>query len=337
MKQSALVMFGHVEYVEGTEDLQYSTDANALRIKARCDSDGECDVMDLPDAFPLIPKLLNVVPKVGEGVFIICAKLGSPNSQRFYIGPIISQPQFNEYSEFKHGRGNAVSLLIDGAKNSKPDPLTAIGRSRQLTKGAFPEPNDVSLIGRGQEDIILKYRGDMDGMQPTSEIDLRAGIRMKPTDNSIKYLQGHVLFNSVNPAYIQIKHKATGLAGFGSGDGDAVTNKYETPEKREATSVVNVVADKINLISHKDKAQFGEKIKNNEQLVVEEEMDNIMSQLHRAVYGDELITLLKLIIDTIKTHTHPFHQMRPTVEGTSLLELQGYNLEKIVSPNVRIS
>lgn len=337
MKQTALIMFGHVEYIEGNGDLQYSTDANALRIKVRCDSDGKCNTMDLPDAFPLLPKLLNVVPKVGEGVLILCAKLGNADSQRFYIGPIISQPQFNEFSEFKYGRGNAVSLLIDGAKYSKPDPLTGIGRSRQLTKGAFPEPNDISLVGRGQEDIILKYRGDMEGMQPTSEIDLRAGIRMKPADNSIKYLQGHVLFNNVNPAYIQIKHKSTGLAGLDSGDGDAVLNKYEDAEKRTATSVVNVVADKINLISHKDKAQFGEKIKNNEQLIVESEMDNIMSQLHRAVYGDELITLLKLIIETIKTHTHPFPQMRPTVEGTSLLELQGYNLEKIVSPNVRIS
>ena len=58
--------------------------------------------------------MLQSVPKVGEGVFILNASLGNNSVQRYYVGPIISQAQFQEYSAYKSGRGDAVSLLATG-------------------------------------------------------------------------------------------------------------------------------------------------------------------------------------------------------------------------------
>jgi hypothetical protein len=336
--ESSLFVKGQVEYVEGGDSIQYNDTAYAGRIKVRLDSDGKnISTEDLPYAFPLLPKVFQSIPKIGEGVFVINAKINTPDSQRYYVGPIISQPQFQDYCSYDNGNGDAVSLLST-SKALRNDPLTSIDRASSLTKGAFPSPKDVAIIGRGEEDIILKYRGNRDGeYSETSEIDLRAGIRLQPADTTIKYLKGNVVFNTVNPGYIQIKYKQNGIAGLSEGEGDNDNNKYESPSKREANSIINVVADKINLISHKDSNQFGESITNNEQLVLEEQMDNIMSKLHKSVYGDELVSLLQLIVKAICEHTHPYSMLPPTINGTTLSDIIGYNYEQILSNNVRIS
>lgn len=227
----SLVVLGHVERVEGSSDITFPGEADGWRLKVRLDSDGDTAVNDLPDAFPLLPKTLQSVPKKGEGVFILTAALRNNKTQRFYIGPIISQPQYFEKCPFDYNRGEAVSLLSN-SKLVKPAPLTSIQRAKGLTKGSFPELDDVAILGRGQEDIIFKYKAGQ-GKAPTtsSEVDIRAGIRLKPSDTSIKYVQGNVVFNSVNPAYIQVKHKQAGIAGLNGGDGDSVEDKYESPKK----------------------------------------------------------------------------------------------------------
>lgn len=334
---------GKVEYVEW--DSLFGVGADALRIKVRLDSDSESiGTMDLPWAFPANPKLLHIVPKVGEGVFVFNSEIGNPNSQRLYIGPIISQPQYQEYcqydidnsgSEKASSRGPAMSLLST-QKAGTVKPLTAITRKRDMVYGSFPESEDVAIMGRGQEDIILKYRNNT-GMGSESEIDLRAGIRLEPTDNTIEYLKGNVVFNSTNPGYIQVKYAKNGLSGLKSGTGDNDGEKYESKSQRTANSVVNIVADKINIISHKDNNQFGEKIRDRENLIKNGELDEIMSNLHRCVYGDELIVILKKIVNVLATHTHPCNMLQPTWGGTELPDLIEYEYEKIISPNVRIS
>ena len=107
MDNFTLVGLGHVEYIEGG-DYPFSDDANAGRIKVRVDTDGNKDTSELPYAFPLMPKTFHVLPKVGEGVLVVTGQIGNANSQRYYIGPIISQPQFNTKCEFDNGRGDLI-------------------------------------------------------------------------------------------------------------------------------------------------------------------------------------------------------------------------------------
>lgn len=336
---------GKVVYVEGSSTPTLPDEAGALRIKVKIDSDADnLKPVDLPWAFPAIPKLIQVVPKVGEAVFVLNSEIGNSDSQRFYIGPIISQPQFQEDCKYdsdesgkpnSSGRGPAMSLLSIRKPSETTKPLTSITARKDLVEGAFPQPQDVAIVGRGQEDVVLKYRNNISG--PESEIDLRAGIRLEPTDTTIPYIRGNVVFNSENPAYIQVKYAKNGLAGLYSGSGDDDNEKYESISQRNARSVVNVVADKINLISHKDSNAFGKTIADNKDLIKNGELDEIMSKLHRSVYGDELITLLKMIVNILVTHTHPFSCLPPTQGGTDIPELIEYEYEKILSPNVRIS
>ena len=147
---ASLVTLGEVVRVEGN-GVPFPDDAGAWRLKVRLDSDGSgISDSDLPDAFPLIPKMLQSVPKVGEGVFILNASLGNNRVQRYYVGPIISQAQFQEYSAYKSGRGDAVSLLATG-KPLKEKPLTSIDRARGLTKGSFPNMKTLLLLVEGKK------------------------------------------------------------------------------------------------------------------------------------------------------------------------------------------
>ena len=80
-----------------------------------------------------------------------------------------------------------------------------------------------------------------------------------------------------------------------------------------------------------------ETIADKEDLVKDGYLDEIMSKLHRAVYGDELVALLKEIVNAIATHTHPAPMRQAIITGTELDDMVNYNYEKILSPNVRIS
>lgn len=284
--------------VESVED-----DADGLRIKARLSQDGMRTTKELPYAYPLLPKTFRTVPKVGEGVLIFLSEIANIDSNRYYIGPIISQDQKLNYDSYDYGRGTSISLLQGG----ELEPLGKLSKYEE-TNGSFPKVNDVSVVGRKSEDIILK-----DG-----EIDLRCGIRSETVNENDKNLVGNVIFNNINPSYIQLKYKRA--IGFS--------------KKQEADSIINLVADKINIISHKDVNQFNLTDKN--ELIKSSEMDGIMKKLHQLPYGDELVKALEIIRAAITNHVHPYPGM-PPCSDTYIMDLLSYDFNDILSDNVRIS
>ena len=79
---------------------QVIDDADGLRIKVRLESETMTPLSQIPYAFPLLPKTFQSVPKVGEGALVFLTKSDSKELQRYYMGPIISQPQFQEYCDY---------------------------------------------------------------------------------------------------------------------------------------------------------------------------------------------------------------------------------------------
>ena len=299
-----IVQMGHVVSVYD--------DADGLRIKVKLKLDSSTPDSDLPYCFPLLHKAFQSVPKVGEGAFVLLSKSGNKESQRYYLGPIISQPQFNNKCNYQHGRGNATTLLNGGTIS----PLERISNYKE-TFGAFPEVNDVAVVGRGGQDIILKQNEENGG----EEIDLRCGIRSDSVNGDKRdgtAIVGNVVFNSVDPAYVQLKYKK----GISTGD------------KIDANSLVNVVADKINIISNQD--ANGLKLTDTKTLIPEDKMSDIMNKLHQLPHGDTLVECLTLIINAIVTHVHHFDQTTP-VQANYVQELANYDPEKILSEHVRIS
>lgn len=274
------------------------------RIKVRIDQDSKEDETDIAYAFPLLPKTLHTIPKVGEAVLIFLSKLSNKDSIRYYIGPLISQPQYFYNEQYFGGKGTSNSLL----KGSLTKPLTSIDKD-SATHGSFPKESDIALVGRKSEDIILK-----DG-----EIDIRCGIRgqgEKLGDDD--FLKGDVIFNTHSPSYLQLKYKR----GLCKGN------------KQVADSVINLVADKINLISHKDVNHFN--LTDNEELIKSDELDDIMQKLHQVPYGDLLIKFLDKMRIALINHTHAYLGL-PTVFDVNVFDVANTNLEEILSENVRIS
>ena len=166
MMSNFVARLGRVVTVESVND---NDNANGLRIKVNLESPKSGQPEKLPWCFPLIPKIFQTVPKKGECVLVLFDEAGSTNGQWYYIGPIISQPQFQEKCEYDE----AVALL----KYGQQKPLPAIPKGR-TTAGAFPEPTDVAVVGRGTEDIIKSLDFDNE-----SESDRSSIIELPKIDN----------------------------------------------------------------------------------------------------------------------------------------------------------
>jgi len=150
------------------------------------------DVSDakLPYCVPLLPKYLNILPKEGEIVFLFqyesreIAKYSEYQTQRFWIGPVISEITRLNFDPKKSAR----SLMSDGQlKLSNP-----VGKN---FKGAYPDKLDISLQGRNNADIIFKDKGDQN---ENGEIWIRAGKFIDTPERNE--------FNNKDLGYIQLKY-----------------------------------------------------------------------------------------------------------------------------------
>lgn len=299
--------------VEEVENLFSNDNKNGMRVRVRIDEDKNTNIKNLPWAFPLLPKTLQVTPKQGEAVFVFSDEAGEfSTTQRYYMGPIISQPQFNTYC----GATNATSLL----QSSSVLPFLPLD-SYPESAGAFPSNGDVAIVGRGSEDVILKYDDD----NKTSEVDIRAGIR---GSNTVKGLNDgtetpiigkNVIFNGTDPAYIQLKYKK-GIA---------------TGANRWANSLINIVANRVNIMSNLD-SNIEHDLRDNKTLV--KEVDTVMSRLHQVPKGDELVAFLDIVRGAILHHVHPHNSMEQAGDTPGYIDLlKNYKLNTILSDYVRIS
>lgn len=172
----------HIGKVIDASDPQ-GTGRLLVRIYGTDKLDGDENLME---CYPLLPKYLNIMPKEGEAVFIQQFSLTesakfAQKSQRFWIGPIISQLQYLEGQDYL----DAYSMLNTGYKT--PDQSID---TLPKAKGGYPSKDDIAIQGRENTDLIFKPR----------EILVRAG-KTEISDN--------LKFNQKNPAYIQLKFDNT--------------------------------------------------------------------------------------------------------------------------------
>ena len=125
------ISIGKVEEVED----KYSKDGfDGLRVRARLEQDGKLTpTNNIPWAFPLMPKMFHVLPKKDEAVLVFVEEEQGhvKNSGiRYYLGPIISQDQYREFS-FKEG---ATSLMM----SHKLNPIQKKS-NYAITDGAYPK------------------------------------------------------------------------------------------------------------------------------------------------------------------------------------------------------
>lgn len=275
------------------------TDDNAgLRIKVRLrpeDADYKT-VEELPYCFPLLPKHVHINPKIGECVLVLLSSFGQSESNRFFIGPLISQPYFLNFDPFYF----QSRCLLNGGNSAKPLPLPEMNPENE---GTYLDRDDIALQGRQNSDVILK----------NNELRLRCGFKKEP-DGPAK---NTLLFNREDLAYIQMRYR-----------------KMKDEKNKEFSSCVNIVADRINLLSHDSKDAFT--LNDRKELITEQEQLEILKRAHPLPYGDELIAFLKKLIEVIRTHTHPF-SMDPPSFTTPQLKVLETNLDNMLSKSIKIN
>lgn len=249
-------------------------------------------------AFPLMPKLIHIIPKAGEYVFVITELAGKENSQRLYIGPIISQPQFH----YKGGSVDSLSMLAGSAKS--PD---AAPKSNEQTHGAFAETEDIAIYGRKNSDIILS----------DNDIRIRCGVHL--TDESSKT---NIMFNKDAPAYIKLKYYPSKLTDEKKNVGfiDKILSQATETEPVNVESVAAVVADKIVLISPNGDTYFDTSDK--KEGISDETMVNIIKKAHQLPYGDILVDFLADLVNMFMSHSHTYHETPPTPGTPAMVQFE---------------
>lgn len=235
---------------------------------------------DIPFAFPLIPKHIYLKPRIGETVMVFTQD-GDMADDRFWIGPLISQPNKLDYDNITGNAFLKTGLISPGIPPSKDPENDGVQLSNE----------DIGIQGRGSTDISLK----------ANEVRVRAGKSF-----NLRKL------NSKNPTYMQLKF-----------------------DNSKNEGIVNLVSNKINLLTHNGEGTFSMADKN--ELISSEELKKISEKAQSMPYGDFLVEFLNIIVKAITTHVHAYHGLNPDLTQIELRKLLEYDTNKILSKNIKIS
>jgi hypothetical protein len=101
-------------------------------------------------------------------------------------------------------------------------------------------------------------------------------------------------------------------------------------------SVINVVADKINLIGTDARDKFN--ANDPDELINDEEVSRFITEAHQLPFGDKLIEFLRIFITAFQSHTHPWVGRGQTpCKDITYNALANYNLESMLSTTIRIN
>lgn len=275
------------------------TDSDLIKVRFRPEDDKISRTEDLPDCFPLLPKMFRVKPKVGEAVFVFTAITGEGNSQRLYIGPVISQTHkmLNDPYDTAISFTNGAVLGPDIAPSTNPD-----------THGAYPEGDTVAVRGRGDCDIQINE----------DDLRIRCGVKISNSDSRNRFKtwerrkkDNNAVFNKQSPAYMKLKYHRN-------------ASDYST--------TATIVADKINLITH-NIGRFN--LTDRDDLISDKAMDEIIKKAHQLPYGDILIEFLEIFRRAFLSHVHPYPGLPPCTTD-DVVKVSSYSLKDMLSENVRI-
>lgn len=102
-----------------------------------------------------------------------------------------------------------------------------------------------------------------------------------------------------------------------------------------AGSVINVVAEKINLIALKQNATYN--VTNPDQQITPQEQLRINSEGVPMVYGDKLIELFKLIQQFVASHSHAYAGLEPVKRQDVESQILSFDLNSLLNKHIRMA
>ena len=194
--------------------LEDETGGDRIKVALLPEDSISTSVSEIAYAYPFLPKMIHVKPKVGEAVYVFTAVANNGYTQRFYIGPIISQQSHMNYDSF-----NYDATSINEGSLMSPDESPEMNPE---SNGAYPKDEDISIEGRKNA-----------GVQITdNDVRVKAGVKVV---NQVDDRDIH--FNKKNPGYVLVRY---------------YDNEQTTGNGEQYQSVATVVADKINLINSEE-------------------------------------------------------------------------------------
>lgn len=274
--------------------------------------DKDVPLNKLPICIPFLSEFLHVRPKVGEMIWVIAENPNDLTSPRFWFGPVITNQIKLPFQSYE----DSVNIYNSASfnKNEINDGPTI---QTQIKQGSvLPSQTEVALQGREDADVVLRPR----------EVEIRAG-RFKY--NSFSDI------NFDNPCRIQLKQYDSNPNQTGIKNIDV-----NLSSKFQPFSQVNINATNINLISNEGKfRQFDNKNEENKTNPRLKDFGDVATQLHPVTFADELMVLLKLIIQHQLTHIHT--PQNPALSNNISAQLEPYlnsgKMQDIASNNIRVN
>jgi len=280
---------------------------NVGRIKVFIDSidSPTADDTDIPFSYPLMSRIVHVMPKVGEAVLVILAD-SSKNTEnsfyanRFWIGPIISNYEYVKNDNHDIPGGSTVDFDVPITKNLTYDPLQKKSKpKKEIEKDIFPV--DSTLATKPESDldnVTLVGRNNTDIIQSKNKVTVRAGKHEK--DNPIK-------LNLVNPSYSAL---------------ELIDEK---------TSYGLTASNEIFLISHKGRYRF-------KKVLTNEDIDDLRKNAQSMLYGELTVKYLQILTNAFLRHIHSHPGKEPVKTETVVeLEVQLRDIQNLLAKNIKIN
>lgn len=250
------------------------------------------------NAFPLIPKTFQSIPKQGESVFVF-----DTGSRLLYIGPII--PEMQQLNKSSHIISDAA---FDDGRAHLSTPIINIPEC----EGCFADEKDIAIYGRLNTDIILSE----------NEVRIRCASRKANPSKKSEFT-----YNRDNPSFLKLKYYETPLV---VNINDVSTNNVI---EKKVKSTATLVGQEINLISTEGSPWFNTaNRKNNE--ISDEDMAQIIEKAHALPYGDVLVDFLQKFLSAFNNHVHKY-PLLPPCKTDEIMTLNSYNFLDMISKNVR--
>ena len=238
-------MEGKINGVRFCKVISISDDTDADRIKVRLSpEDNNKSDTELDFAFPILPKKLHIKPKVGEAVLVLLATMNDGNSQRYYIGPVISQDHKLNFDPYFCG---ADSFLRGAYKKFDVAP-----RMNPDQQGILPKDDDIVIRGRKNADIQIT----------DNDVIIKSGVKVVNESNNYE-----MSFNTKNPSYIKTRYHTEPLIDGSKSTSTIVGDKIvllsnTSPNYFNLTDRNDLITDKElnNVIDSAYKLPYGEKL-----------------------------------------------------------------------------
>tara|TARA_R110002020_G_scaffold447550_3_gene659935 strand:- start:38 stop:1348 length:1311 start_codon:yes stop_codon:yes gene_type:complete len=256
------------------------------------------------------------------------------------------------YIQLKYGGEKLKKEIINKkiVTKIKPLPKTNIKVKIDTITAGSPEGlrNDAPPARYKQDDVIrtdLFIRiTDIKTGDEKSIFEEQFNTGTNSREDALKSAQNYI--NNQGLKQYQIKSDSIDLIKIYKGSNGIATSNDLTPREvvknvpdtklikneDKSSSVVNVVANKINLLSHDGPKKF--ELSDPEGLITDDEQEKINNESQSIVYGDKLVEFLELVQKYVKLHVHPYNGIKAD-PSTITTDVTGFELDTLLNKNIK--